>query len=33
LDGNPTSASPDFFRYGNQINSQKYNDSYPWRKV
>lgn len=33
LDGNPTSASPDFFKYGNQINEQKYNGNYPWRKV
>ena len=33
LDGNPTSASPDFFRYGNQVNLENYNGNFPWRKV
>jgi len=32
LDGNPNSASPEFFIHGNKMNDQKYNGNYPWRK-
>lgn len=31
LDGNPTSASPNFFTHGNKIMSKKYNNKFPWR--
>lgn len=30
LDGNPTSASPDFFTIGNQKMKEKYEGNYPW---
>jgi len=32
LDGNPNSASPDFFLHGNRVMEQKYYGKYPWRK-
>lgn len=33
LDGNPNSASPEFFLRGNEVMKQKYPDEkYPWRK-
>jgi GT2 family glycosyltransferase len=33
LDGNPTSASPNFFTYGNEIMSKKYNNNFPWTSL
>lgn len=33
LDGNATSASPDFFTYGNDVMFKKYNNKYPWNSV
>jgi hypothetical protein len=33
LDGNPNSASPEFFLHGNRVMEQKYYGKYPWRKA
>jgi GT2 family glycosyltransferase len=33
LDGNPNSASPDFFINGNNIMSKKYNNKFPWASI
>jgi|688.fasta_scaffold101285_3 glycosyltransferase involved in cell wall biosynthesis len=33
LDGNATSASPDFFRIGNEFMKDKYKENYPWQKA
>mgnify|MGYP003351271460 CR=1 FL=1 len=32
LDGNATSASPEFFIHGNKMNHQKYEGKFPWKK-
>ena len=32
LDGNPNSVSKEFFDQGNAIQSQKYNNDFPWKR-
>ena len=33
LDGNATSASPDFFKIGNEFMKDKYKGNFPWKAI